>query len=64
MAPHQERVVQEEIELADKLAKLDTFLLTELFASLDEREQVRLRLQRWFMAGYLDILQERIEAFE
>ncbi len=39
MAPHQERVVQEKKELDEKLAKLDAFGRTDLFASLPADEQ-------------------------
>ena len=63
MAPHQDRVVAERNELAERLAKLIGFFQSELFCSLAEAEQVRLRNQARFMGGYLAVLDDRINAF-
>lgn len=64
LAPHQQRVVTERDELAERLVKLLAFLQTPLFAGLDAAERSRLRNQARFMDGYLAVLGERIEAFK
>ncbi len=63
MPPHQERVVTERDELDEKLHKLEVFLQGTLYASLPEGEKTRLVMQQGFMAGYLQVLNERIAAF-
>lgn len=62
--PHQQRVIDERIELADKLGKLYAFFQSPIFATLSEAERSRLRSQARFMDGYLAVLAERIEAWE
>jgi hypothetical protein len=61
--PHQKRVVDEKSELDQKLSKLSEFLMTTMFASLPEDEQLRLRKQHLIMVEYSEILRQRIEAF-
>jgi len=63
MAPYQERVAQEKKELDEKLAKLDAFGRTDLFASLPADERGRLNRQHSAMEEYSRILGERIAAF-
>lgn len=63
LQPHQQRVVTEKEELAEKLAKLLAFFQTPIFAGLSEAEQSRLRNQARFMDGYAAVLEERIAAF-
>jgi hypothetical protein len=63
MQPHQERVVTERAELADKTEKLGTFLFGNIFNSLVPEERTRLLKQYAFMKAYLEILTERIAAF-
>ena len=63
LQPHQQRVVTEQEELAEKLAKLLAFFQTPIFAGLSEAEQSRLRNQARFMDGYAAVLEERIAAF-
>lgn len=63
LAPHQQRVVTERDELAERLSKLFAFFSSPVFASLDAAEQTRLRCQARFMDGYLLVLNDRIEAF-
>jgi hypothetical protein len=63
MQPHQQRVVDEKAELDGKLAKLNAFLDSVTFSTLDAGEQDRLKQQTAVMATYSDILGERIEAF-
>lgn len=64
MQPHQIRVVDEKTELDDKLSKLDAFIGSALYFSLDEAEQTRLVHQQCAMSEYSDILKDRIAAFK
>ncbi len=67
--PHQERVITERAELSDKLDKLVLFIdgpnnqPGKVFASLPAAERVRLARQRTYMADYLHVLDERVDAF-
>jgi hypothetical protein len=63
MQPHQERVVQEKKDLDEKLAKLRLFFTGDIFGTLDEDEQNRLKRQENVMHLYSEILGERIAAF-
>lgn len=63
LAPHQQRVVAEQTELNEKLAKLTAFSDSEMFTTLDYDERQRLRQQRVAMAEYNRVLLARIEAF-
>ncbi len=65
MAPHQQRVVDEQADLNEKIAKLECFIETEgsFFQGLPKEEQTRLKAQANAMQHYSDILQERIAAF-
>ena len=63
MTPHQQHVIDEQIELADKLGKLNKVLDSELFKGLAQEEKDRLRMQAIWMKGYNDVLLARIEAF-
>jgi hypothetical protein len=65
MWPHQQRVVDEMLELNHKIAKLNDFIgYSPLFVKLDGCEQSRLHRQIKFMCEYSDVLQERIDAFK
>lgn len=63
MQPHQERVVIERDELAEKVQKLGVFLDGDIFKSLDPKEQGRLFTQQAYMTLYLEVLGQRIAAF-
>lgn len=64
MQPHQQRVVDEKAELNDKLSKLGAFITSSpIFSKLNKAEQERLKRQQGLMAGYSEVLDERIEAF-
>lgn len=63
LAPHQQRVVDENRELQDRLSNLLCFFQTEMFQSLSEAERSRMRNQARFMDGYAAVLEERIAAF-
>lgn len=63
-APHQDRVIAEHAELAERLEKLDAFIGGVVFTKvLDEAEQQRLRAQAEHMREYARILAIRITAF-
>ncbi len=63
LAPHQQRVVDEKIDLGEKISKLVDFLDTPVFAGLALDEQLRLKKQVVAMDQYFTILTERISAF-
>lgn len=63
MQAHQQRVVDEKRELADKLTKLNAFIGSKVYIGLPEDEQFRLARQAGIMKDYLDILNDRINAF-
>jgi hypothetical protein len=67
MQPHQERVVTERADLAEKVKKLDQFIrggnFGGIFPSLAADEKARLRRQAKLMEQYLEVLDERIAAF-
>ena len=64
MRDYQVRVVYERDELSEKVDKLRTFVNSSAFLSVPDEEQYRLTHQYLAMASYLDILNERIAAFE
>ena len=64
LLPHQQRVVEERDQLADKVANLRTLLYGKIFRSLSDDEQTRLVQQLGFMEAYARILEARIDAFE
>ena|SRR5665647_1341587 len=63
LQPHQRRVVDEKVQLDDKLAKLKAFGSTPLFDSLPTEEKQRLTEQEMHMRGYSEVLGARIAAF-
>lgn len=60
---HEQRVMEERMELEAKIAKLDAFIDADLFRTLDAAEQLRLHRQLKAMKVYASILGERIAAF-
>lgn len=64
LQPHQQRVVDEKIELDIKREKLSAFYSTSVFHGLPESEQSRLLRQGVAMRTYSEILSERIAAFK
>lgn len=64
LAPHQERVVEEQRELGEKLEKLTAFIQSETFNKVDRPEQFRLIRQQSAMRTYHEILGQRIAAFQ
>lgn len=64
MQPHEERVVAELKELAEKREKLALFIgESPIFATLPKDEQLRLGRQFDIMLQYEGVLQERIDHF-
>jgi hypothetical protein len=64
MQPHQQRVVDEKIELDQKIVGLSVFMeKPAIFGTLPELERFRLFAQRRVMVEYSNILGERISAF-
>ena len=63
MQPHQQRVIDEQFELDQKLEKLTAFFKTQIFSDLDIEEQCRLRAQAYHMNEYSKTLGERISKF-
>lgn len=66
LTPHQQRVVQEKIELDAKLNKLSAFISSPSFTKTvgDAEEVARLVCQEEIMKDYSEILAERIAAFK
>jgi len=60
----QERVIQEEAALFNKLRKLIEFFETETFKNLPVDEQERLKLQSQHMVAYWTVLIERTQNFK
>ena len=63
MEPHQQRVVDEKLQLDEKLEKLNNFFMNPIFKTLNVEEQDRLIVQSHYMAQYSRILKERIDCF-
>ena len=64
MKPHEERVVNERKELAEKLAGLDAFLKGPAFKTLDDKAAGLLARQGDVMAEYLGLMDLRIALFK
>lgn len=63
LQPHQQRIVEELEQLADRALKLGAFINSERFDSIDKMEQRRMLAQSVHMLGYLEVLQQRVNAF-
>ncbi|WP_060538576.1 crAss001_48 related protein [Pseudomonas sp. NBRC 111125] len=63
LPPHQQRVVAECEQLADRIQKLEAFLSTPIYAGLPERERQLLKMQADAMVVYLGIINTRVEDF-
>lgn len=64
MAPHQQRVLDEQHELAIKIAALDKFAAGPVYTTLPIDEQIRLVAQSDAMKVYSNVLLRRIAAFQ
>ncbi|EKC7835492.1 hypothetical protein M1V81_07620 [Klebsiella pneumoniae] len=64
MQPHQQRVVDEAVDLTQKTVKLGMFVDgSPIFLSLDIAQQGLLKAQLGAMRAYLEILNLRINSF-
>jgi hypothetical protein len=63
MREHQARMIAEKTELDDRLDKLKEFINGPTYDTLHPAEQQRLRSQRYYMDGYSQVLEQRIDAF-
>ena len=63
LLPYQERVLVERDELSDKVVKLGAFLQGSIFRTVTPEEKERLEKQYSYMKLYLDILDQRVDAF-
>lgn len=63
MQPFQQRVVDEQTELNEKIVKLEAFLEGDFFKKLPKAEQDRLTMQAIHMNDYNDVLRDRIRNF-
>ena len=64
-APHQQRVIEEKLELDEKIQKLTAFIYSEKFVSIvsDDDERLRLLQQDEVMRHYSRVLCNRIASF-
>jgi hypothetical protein len=63
MEEYQQRVIHERSELEDKLTKLDEFRKSTSFLAINRDQQILLNRQSVIMHGYVEVLTERIAAF-
>ena len=64
MQPHEQRVVDEQVELERKLQKLNEFTKTSTFELLATEDKTLLRMQLEVMRTYSSILGLRIARFK
>ena len=64
MKDYQKRVVDEQVELDDKIGRLVGFIGTSAYIALDAGERARLESQLESMRDYSLVLGERIENFK
>jgi hypothetical protein len=63
LAPHQQRLVAELEQTADRLTKLEAFFRTPLFDSLDDDEKQLMKMQADAMTLLVGILNDRARKF-
>ena len=63
MQPFQQRVVDEQRVLEDKITALERFVEGDFFKKLPKDEQDRLTMQAIHMDAYNDVLRDRIKNF-
>lgn len=64
MQPHEQRVVEEANDLAEKHEKLMIFLKSEKFKELEQEDKNLLITQEIYMEKYLCMLKRRIARFK
>lgn len=55
------RLIEESVQLEEKLNKLDTFLMSEKVNTVDDVQKALLKVQATAMNTYLQCLKERID---
>ncbi|WP_370281583.1 hypothetical protein [Pseudooceanicola sp.] len=63
LQPHEERVLAERAELADKCVKLEAFIVSDAFKAVDILDRDLLEEQHNAMTVYLAVLDRRIARF-
>lgn len=63
MQPYQQRVLAERDELEKRLEKINGFIASGSFYSVPDAEKDRLNRQSHHMFWYLQVLDERIDAW-
>ena len=63
LQPHQQRVVNEHAALFARTEKLDLFQASDIYRDLPDDERKRMDRQLTYMQLYVNVLQERINAF-
>ena len=63
LKPHEERVLAERAELAEKCVKLEAFIVSDAFKSIDILDRDLLEEQHNAMTVYLAVLDRRIARF-
>jgi hypothetical protein len=58
-----DRLVNESVQLANRIQRLDDFLTSDQYAALPEHQRMLLVKQRSLMQPYLEVLQERVVTF-
>ena len=61
MSDFKTRLVEEQVQLEEKLDKLDSFLLSEKVNAIDDVQKALLRVQATAMNTYNQCLKERLE---
>lgn len=64
LQPHEQRVVAEHAELAERLGKLQVFTASDACKALGHRRESMLLRQQEVMTTYLGVLAERIDDFD
>ena len=64
LLPYQRRVVDERDDLSKKVDRLEEYFKTLSFSTCEPAERRRLQWQHIHMQHYLEILNERIYAFQ
>lgn len=63
MQPYQQRVIEEERDLSEKLKKLSAFIEGSQFGLMPDGEKALLQEQAEHMRAYVIVLKKRIELF-
>lgn len=61
MSDFRTRLVDEQVQLEEKLDKLDNFLMSNKVSEVDDVQKALLHVQATAMNAYLQCLKERIE---